>query len=140
MNETRPKRRWFRLGSKPLILFAVLMILPTVATLRLSQRFDPRWIFGYLLLISVVAFAFYWHDKKRAENDGRRTPESTLHFIEFLGGWPGAFLAQRSIRHKSSKVRYQVIFWVIVAAHQIVCADYIQNWKYLQKALSLLDP
>jgi uncharacterized membrane protein YsdA (DUF1294 family) len=40
-----------------------------------------------------------------------------LHWIEFLGGWPGALFAQREIRHKNNKFSYQVIFWAIVVLH-----------------------
>jgi len=41
-----------------------------------------------------------------------------LHLLELLGGWPGAFLAQRRLRHKCSKRRYQFVFWLIVLAYQ----------------------
>ena len=34
----------------------------------------------------------------------------TLHWLEFLGGWPGALIAQRVIRHKNKKTSFQVDF------------------------------
>jgi uncharacterized membrane protein YsdA (DUF1294 family) len=46
-----------------------------------------------------------------------RIPESRLHLAELLGGWPGAWVAQRLFRHKSAKVRYRVVFWAIVVLH-----------------------
>jgi hypothetical protein len=32
-----------------------------------------------------------------------------------MGGWPGAFVAQRRLRHKCVKRKYQIVFWLIVA-------------------------
>lgn len=66
---------------------------------------------------SVLAFALYALDKHCATREARRIPESTLHLVELLGGFPGAFVAQRLLRHKTRKLRYQIVFWLIVAAH-----------------------
>jgi uncharacterized membrane protein YsdA (DUF1294 family) len=60
--------------------------------------------------------AFAW-DKWSARRGGRRVPEATLHFLELLGGWPGALAGQRWLRHKSAKVSYRVVLWAIVALH-----------------------
>lgn len=68
-------------------------------------------------VMSIIAFAAYAVDKRAARRGDRRTPEATLHALELLGGWPGAFAAQRLIRHKNAKFGYQVVFWLIVAAH-----------------------
>jgi uncharacterized membrane protein YsdA (DUF1294 family) len=67
--------------------------------------------------MSVVAFQAYLVDKRAATLGRRRIPETTLHLLELLGGWPGALLAQRVIRHKNAKVGYQVVFWLIGMAH-----------------------
>lgn len=70
-----------------------------------------------LLALSVATTLTYWWDKRRAERGGRRVPELTLHLLAFLGGWPGAWWAQRRLRHKTRKVPFQVAFWLLVAAH-----------------------
>lgn len=57
-------------------------------------------------LMSLIAFLAYYLDKRAARLDRPRTPEATLHVLELLGGWPGALLAQRLIRHKNAKVGY----------------------------------
>jgi uncharacterized membrane protein YsdA (DUF1294 family) len=59
-------------------------------------------------------------------------PEAKLHIMELLGGWPGAFLAQRRFRHKCSKVSYQVVFWVIALTNQLVAFDSLQGWKWMR--------
>ena len=66
---------------------------------------------------SLVAFVLYGKDKYRSMIGAWRISEATLHLMEALGGWPGAFVAQRTMRHKTVKVEYQVTFWLIVAAH-----------------------
>jgi len=69
--------------------------------------------------VSVFSYALYYFDKAAAENGYRRTPESTLHFFDFLGGWPGALVAQRQFRHKTVKSSFQASFWITVIANLI---------------------
>jgi uncharacterized membrane protein YsdA (DUF1294 family) len=71
-------------------------------------------IYGF---ISAITFILYVRDKRAARLGARRTPEATLHLWELCGGWPGAFVAQRCIRHKNAKLSYQVVYWAIVALH-----------------------
>jgi uncharacterized membrane protein YsdA (DUF1294 family)/cold shock CspA family protein len=80
-------------------------------------RAAPVWVPAAYLLMSAATMAVYRMDKSAAQAARRRTPESTLHALELLGGWPGALIAQRLFRHKCTKVEYQVTFWIIVAAH-----------------------
>ena len=76
-----------------------------------------RSVIAYYILMSALAFVMYWLDKRRAARRGWRVSERTLHTIELLGGWPGAWIAQRVFRHKWQKTQYLVVFWMIVAAH-----------------------
>jgi uncharacterized membrane protein YsdA (DUF1294 family) len=92
---------------------------------------------AYLSLVSAVTYLVYRHDKRRAQSGGWRIPESTLHLLEMVGGWPGAFLAQRALRHKISKVSYQVVFWMIITLYEFISFDFASDWRYSRKALSL---
>ena len=65
-------------------------------------------------MLGSVAFALYAIDKLAAMHGRQRTPESMLHAVALFGGWPGALLAQDLFRHKSRKVRFQVVFWITV--------------------------
>jgi uncharacterized membrane protein YsdA (DUF1294 family) len=76
-----------------------------------------RFVIGLYAVMSTVAFLTYWIDKRRARRGQWRIPEGTLHLMELLGGWPGAWIAQRALRHKSSKRTFRIVFWLIVAAH-----------------------
>ena len=77
-------------------------------------------ILCYLSLVAVMScasFAAYGFDKRRAVQGGRRIPERTLHLLAFLGGWPGALLGQRRFRHKTQKVSFLIVFWLMVLLH-----------------------
>jgi uncharacterized membrane protein YsdA (DUF1294 family) len=71
---------------------------------------------------SVTAFVLYRIDKSAALAGARRTPEDTLLVVGLLGGWPGALVAQRVLRHKSRKGSFQAMFWASVALNCAVLA------------------
>jgi uncharacterized membrane protein YsdA (DUF1294 family) len=77
-------------------------------------------------------------DKQRARTGEWRVPEIVLHFSELAGGWPGAFLAQRRLRHKSSKVGFQIVFWLIVLVHLYAVTDYQLDWRLTRAAQQFL--
>ena len=84
------------------------------------------------VLMSLLALLLYRHDKRQAGQGGQRIAENTLHLIDLLGGWPGALLAQQIYRHKTRKLSFQIVFWLIVIAHQIFWVD----WVLLERHLS----
>ena len=68
----------------------------------------------YLAIINAITFAMYWQDKRAAKQRGAaRVPEATLLIVGFLGGTVAAFVAQRVLRHKTSKQSFQFKFWAI---------------------------
>lgn len=105
-----------------------LLALPTFSGMfwDIDWRIPAAW-FGF---ISAITYFVYGHDKRRAEGGGWRIPERSLHVLELLGGWPGAFLAQRTLRHKCSKLGYQVVFWLIVASYQLAAFDSLNDWRF----------
>lgn len=82
---------------------ALLDILPAIAALY--------------LFFSVIAFFNYARDKSAARSGQRRTPERRLLLIGLVGGWPGALLAQQTLRHKTAKRSFQLQFWVSVVVN-----------------------
>ena len=117
-----------------LLELLVLMAAPGYALFQLADRNDWRLVVGCVLGLSTVGFLLYWLDKLRARHGQWRVAESSLHLVAFLGGWPGAFLAQRHFRHKTGKVRFQLVFWLIVTLHQFLAFDYLQDWTALRAA------
>ncbi len=72
---------------------------------------------GSMLAMSMAALGLYAWDKRRAARGGWRVPERRLHTAALLGGWPGALLGQRWLRHKTVKRRFRVVFWLTVLLH-----------------------
>ena len=104
-------------------VFAVLCALPLYGSMSLWLRgvsVVPLAAYG---VVSLLAFLLYWSDKRKARADHWRTPENVLHAVELAGGWPGALLAQQLFRHKTRKVSFQVLFWMIVLLHQVFWID-----------------
>lgn len=73
-----------------------------------------------VVLMSGITLCFYAWDKRQAGRSGWRVPEKRLHLLSLLGGWPGALLGRRWLRHKSRKRRFRVVFWLTVFAHAAV--------------------
>jgi uncharacterized membrane protein YsdA (DUF1294 family) len=109
--------------------------LPTFAMARQIHALDWRILFGVPLAMSVLAFLAYRADKRRARDGRWRISESALHTIELMGGWPGAFLAQRRYRHKTAKLSFQLAFWAIVLVHQLIAIDSILGWKFASRII-----
>jgi uncharacterized membrane protein YsdA (DUF1294 family) len=106
-----------------LLVFTILCALPLSGSLSM-------WLGGISLvplaaygIVSVLAFLLYWSDKRKARLDTWRTPENVLHAVELAGGWPGALLAQQVFRHKTRKLSFQLLFWMIVLLHQVFWID-----------------
>lgn len=96
-----------RAGAGPLVAIAAFGGLWLVAVLVAGV---PRWMAGLDGVASLVCFMAYAQDKSAARRGGWRTSESSLLLLGLVGGWPGAILAQRWLRHKSSKVSFQAAF------------------------------
>ena len=119
------------------IVLAGLLVLPVMA---LQQRnVDFRWVGLYVLVLNALTYWTYALDKRRAERGEWRVSEARLHLLELLGGWPGAWLAQRRLRHKCSKGSYQFMFWLIVLVYQFVAFDSLRNWQLSRPALNWLE-
>lgn len=92
--------------------FAMLFV-----TLLIGGTLTGQWPLGVLggyAGASALSIVLYMHDKSSARAGRWRTKESTLHLLALVGGWPGALLAQRALRHKTSKHSFQIMFWITV--------------------------
>lgn len=114
------------------LLLSALLILPAAALQR--HAIDLRWAGLYVLLLSLASYRCYVSDKRRAQQKSWRISENALQLTALLGGWPGAFLAQRQFRHKVSKPGFQFVFWLIVFGYQFAAFDSLQNWQFSKQA------
>ena len=102
---------------------AVWWVLATVLVLLLiiwGGIRCPWFVAVYLVatvLVSIAAFVTYGLDKHYAKTEKWRVSEKTLHWLSALGGWPGGLIAQQVFRHKTQKLRFRVVFWLIVIVH-----------------------
>lgn len=93
-----------------------------IASLALLTRVAPLAL-GYLLVttaLGVVGLRLAVIDKLRAAEDQAgtlRVRESTLHLVEFLGGWPGALIGQYGVRHKTVKASYRRARLIAILLH-----------------------
>lgn len=121
----RSGRRWWSL----------LGLLPWLALPGLAlARWGPAgWgLAGGMLALSALTFVLYRADKRKSQTGAWRTPEAKLHLLELLGGWPGAFVAQRVLRHKLTKRSYQAIFWIVVGAYQFAALETLLGGRMLR--------
>ena len=92
-----------------------------------------QWIaWTYLILISlasVATFFAYGVDKRQASKGGNRISEKSLHILALIGGWPGALLGQRVFRHKTVKMSFRIILWLIIGLHIAMIVMAILNWR-----------
>lgn len=111
MKHARVSRRATAAPGRAFLLAAgVLLALWALAALHQLPLALP-WLYG---LVSLVTVLVYVRDKHAARHGGWRTPESSLHLLALLGGWPGALWAQQLLRHKTSKAPFRRLFVVTV--------------------------
>ena len=94
-------------------LFALPAFLLIYTVIAILWR-PPLWVAGSYIIASAVTFIVYAADKSAAASGSWRAAESTLHLLSFVGGWPGALLAQQFLRHKSAKQEFRQVFWATV--------------------------
>lgn len=94
-------------------LIVALIFLTIVFTSVLVAKIPPFILIIYIVA-SLLTFFIYALDKHAAKKGTWRTQESTLHFLSVIGGWPGALVAQQSLRHKSKKAEFRSIFWITI--------------------------
>jgi uncharacterized membrane protein YsdA (DUF1294 family)/cold shock CspA family protein len=95
----------------------VLLLVPGFAAWVLACHLVwglPNWTWGLYSALSMATFIVYALDKRAAARGEWRVAENTLHLLAVAGGWPGALLAQQTLRHKSSKAAFRRVYWATV--------------------------
>lgn len=135
MTSTRPVRE--RDLSRPLpaaLSWGVLVGFVAAFGIAYVVLALPWWMPALLGLMSVIAFAAYGIDKAAAKRGAQRVSERTLLTLGFLGGWPGAIVAQQLFRHKTRKRAFRRRFWASVVLSILTLAVIIglavtQGWS-----------
>jgi len=124
--ELNPKRRSWAVNvliATPLVLSGYLLLMAK----------NPIPFFSYWIL-SILTMFLYGKDKAHAATHQWRIPESYLHILELMGGWPGALMAQNDFRHKTRRSTYLWLLWGIIALHLMAWALYFY-WAARQAPL-----
>lgn len=109
IQHTKEIALFFRLGFFVLFIIAVLF-----GTL-------PYLLPILYLEASLFTYWLYRSDKQAAIARQRdRLPEQSLQLFSLIGGWPGAYIAQKKLSHKSSKWLFQREFALIILANTIL--------------------
>lgn len=119
----------------PIVGLILLSIVPLVGSVHLAKTTANLIPLIFYPAMSLLTFGLYAEDKSRAKRNAWRIAESTLHLCELAGGWPGGFVAQRKLRHKSIKRSYQIVFWAIVGLHMAFWLDWLVSGGMLAGAL-----
>lgn len=98
----------------------------------LQTRFHFMALWTYLIAINIVGFGLYMLDKLAAKLSWLRVPEKLLHLLAFAGATPAAIVAQQLFWHKTTKRRFQLVFWLIVLLqlallYSLLFTDLLQN-------------
>jgi uncharacterized membrane protein YsdA (DUF1294 family)/cold shock CspA family protein len=97
----------------------------------------PWWILPASFGLNLLTFWIYWVDKNAAQAGRWRKSENTLQLLALAGGWPGAWLAQQVLRHKSSKRSFRVVYWLMVVSHGLLVWAWL-FWPPLRATLIAL--
>lgn len=85
------------------------------------------YILLWVLVWSILAFAFMGIDKWRAASHGWRIPEKTLFLSAALGGSLGAILGMNLFRHKTQHWSFKLGLPAILAV-QVLLALGVSWW------------
>ena len=103
------------------VLYYATMVLAAYVTetyyfraAEFSHKAFLIFIVYHLVCINAATFVAYGADKRAAVNGSWRVPEAYLHALEFLGGWPGAYIAQKVFHHKTKKKSFRIMFWLML--------------------------
>jgi uncharacterized membrane protein YsdA (DUF1294 family)/cold shock CspA family protein len=118
----------FRVGH--FALLAALLVLPGFACLHSLGVTGLIYASSWMAVVSGSTYLVYFLDKRKAREKAWREPEHQLHLLELIGGWPGAFLAQRKLRHKATKGPYQFVFVLIIGLYQFLAIDALRGWPF----------
>ena len=109
------------------LIYFALMMGAAFLTEYMGYKFLPfskqsflMFVPWHFVLINFVTFCAYGADKNAAQKNAWRIPEMHLHLLEFLGGSPAAYLAQRFFRHKTKKKSFQMFFLFVLALQALI--------------------
>lgn len=112
-DDLRPRQK--RRGAMPVLLGIVAYYGLLVGATVIGRVSVP--VLLAVPIFNLFVFFLYWHNKDAARRGGLRLPEDLLHLLAALGGWSGAWLAQRLLRYRPSTPWFTRTFWIATGVH-----------------------
>jgi uncharacterized membrane protein YsdA (DUF1294 family)/cold shock CspA family protein len=94
----------------------------------------PLWVVAAILVVNLLTAFAYAVDQQTAHAKRWRMPETALHLLSLLGGWPAAGLAQAILQYRSHKPSFVTLYWGTVAVHLAVLLGWL---LWLQPRLAM---
>lgn len=116
---SRAKRFSVRTRAREPELIAVLVAVAFLGVVVLLGIVGRLWwpLPSVYIVMSMLTYAVYKHDKQAAQAGAWRTNEWTLIVLGLIGGWPGALIARHRFRHKTRKIPYRLGYWLSVVVN-----------------------
>lgn len=110
--------------TNPFPIFFLIIIYISLLFYSIIREWLPTNILPFFIILNFITFFIYWWDKSASGDGLRRTSENTLHILAILGGWIGAYIAQKTLRHKSVKKEFQTTFKVSIIFNYLILIVY----------------
>ena len=88
-------------------------VIALAPAIYLDMQMGFHLLIGWLIFSNLVLFLSFGLDKKSAQKGWRRTPETTLLWLAFLGAFPALFFGRRYFRHKTVKQEFIWPMWTL---------------------------
>lgn len=112
-------------------LFALFFRLSFLAAVIIALLYG-KLIYILPLLYAEASLMTYWlykTDKEAAiAGHGNRLTEESLQLFALIGGWPGAYIAQRTLAHKRSKISFRREFGFVILGNAMLVSWLLSPW------------
>ncbi|MFC1598248.1 DUF1294 domain-containing protein [Patescibacteria group bacterium] len=85
--------------------------------MSLSDLTLTHYILLYFAAINLITFFVYGFDKWMARAGAWRVSEAALWVLALIGGSVGALVGMNFFRHKTQKISFQFILFLIILLH-----------------------
>lgn len=109
------------------LLFRIAFLIAVLAALLFGRL--PYVLPLLYLEASIFTYWLYKADKEAAiARHGNRLAEESLQLFALIGGWPGAYLAQRQLAHKRSKLSFRREFGFVILGNALLVSWLLSPW------------
>ena len=128
MKKHSPYKLYFYTAGILITLFAGFVFYYANKFLSSNVNLIQKIILSYFLAINLTTLVLYLYDKIISGSKKlTRVPELVLHILALLGGSPTALISQKIFHHKTSKKKFQIIYWLIVLAQVAISLWWINE-------------